>query len=171
MKRTQLLDGSLFRRCSLWGRQALCLDGAKESHEVRRHKGPSWQETNVPTGQPAATTGHVWGSFQVIQLLGFKLPWHQLEQMGAVHIVPWANCRFMGQAIFVFFKPLSPLATGISPLQHHFHTIMSIPHCGSCLYSLIMMVYLLYMKQGISSPIFLTFLLKKGSQYTITLVM
>ena len=69
------------------------------------------------------------------------------------------------------FKPLSPLVGGISPLQHHFHTIMSIPHCGSCLYSLIMMVYLLYMKQGISSPIFLTFLLKKGSQYTITLVM
>ena len=69
------------------------------------------------------------------------------------------------------FKPLSPLVTGISPLQHHFHTIMSIPHCGSCLYSLIMMVYLLYMKQAISSPIFLTFLLKKGSQYTITLVM
>lgn len=77
--------------------------GAKESHEVRWHKGPSWKETNVPKGQPAATTGHVWGSLQVIQLLGFKLPWHQWEQMGAVHIVPWANYRFMGQAILVLF--------------------------------------------------------------------
>ena len=33
-----------------------------------------------------------------------------------------------------------------------------------------MMVYLLYMKQGISCSIFLTFLVKKGFQYTITLV-
>ena len=102
--------------------------GAKESHEVRQHKGPSGKETNVPKGHPAATTGHVWGSLQVIQLLGFKLPWHQWEQMGAVQLYHEQITDSWVKQFWCYFKPLSPLVTGISPLQHHFHTILASPH-------------------------------------------
>ena len=112
------------------GPSLTCLPSGEQRKggQEQQHKGPSWQETNVPKGQPAANTGHVWGSLQVIQLLGFKLPWHQWEQMGAVQLYHEQITDSWVKQFWCYFKPLSPLVTGISPLQHHFHTILASPH-------------------------------------------
>ena len=112
------------------GPSLTCLPSGEQRKggQEQQHKGPSWQETNVPKGQPAANTGQVWGSLQVIQLLGFKLPWHQWEQMGAVQLYHEQITDSWVKQFWCYFKPLSPLVTGISPLQHHFHTILASPH-------------------------------------------
>ena len=63
------------------------------------------------------------------------------EQRGAIHIAPWPNADSrVTVTLLFFFKLLSSLVMAISPLQHHSHTILSIPHHESHHPCLIMIV-------------------------------
>lgn len=94
--------------------------------------GASWRETNMPSEQPAPSTGCVWARHQVIQHPGFKPPWYQEEQRNAIHIGSWPKCTFMAKTMLLFWKIYSVFNNWNNlSLASLSHTILYIPHRGS----------------------------------------
>ena len=108
--------------CHVWGRLTI--------PETEMTWGASWRETNMPSEQPAPSTGPVWARRQVIQHPGFKPPWYQEEQRNAIHTGSWPKRRFMAKTMLLFWKKKNTqsLITGIIFLQHHSHTPSCIYH-------------------------------------------
>ena len=111
--------------CHVWGRLTI--------PETEMTWGASWRETNMPSEQPAPSTGHVWARRQVIQHPGFKPPWYQEEQRNAIHTGSWPKRRFMAKTMLLFWKKKYSVFNNWNNLSSASlsHTILYIPHHGS----------------------------------------